>query len=224
MIKKWLVLMFFASNAFANGNGDNSPEAKVFSILVVFGVLFILGIINQSKKPKEITKDRLESLKAESDEFFAKLKNGEITEGPDTSLILKNNEVACLQEDSILYESRSKRIYAGTGTRIKGIYIGGGESTSVSQLKKIDQGTLTLTNQGLVFVGGLETRYFKFGQINAIKAWADAIEISSMKKQKNSLFEVRNPFIWEIYAKLLISGKVKVSSRKPRNKGSQKLP
>src|SRR5262245_26240718 len=128
-------------------------------------------------------------------DFFDKIQAGKFTP-PDTPLVLGADETAVLNEPSKLIEARATRVYAGGGTRVQGIYVGGGESSSVQALKELDSGTLTLTTKRLVFTGSMESRVSNVKDIVSVENWADAIEISTAKKAKRQVYVVRNPLIW----------------------------
>ena len=61
---------------------------------------------------------------------------------------------------------------------MKGIYIGGGASSSVQGLKQIDSGTVTLTTKRLVFTGSMESRVVSIKDIVSVQWLRDAIEVS----------------------------------------------
>jgi DNA-directed RNA polymerase subunit RPC12/RpoP len=114
-----------------------------------------------------------------------------------------------LDEPSKLIEARATRVYAGGGTRLKGIYIGGGESGSFQSLKELDSGTLTLTTKRLVFTGSMESRVVNIKEIVSIEPFgADAIVVSTGRKVKRQVYVVRNPIIWSTFIPMLIKGAV----------------
>ena len=94
--------------------------------------------------------EQLESMRAEAEEFLRRLGEGTF---PDVAvnIILQRMEIPVLSEDSRLFEARAYRVCVGGGTRIRGVYIGGGTSESPHQLREIDPGTLVLTTQRLIF-------------------------------------------------------------------------
>ena len=109
---------------------------------------------------------------------------------------LEASETAVLNEPSKLLEARATRLYAGGGTRVEGIYVGGGQSASSQTLKEVDSGTLTLTTKRLVFTGSMESRVVQFNDIVAVDAIGDAIELSVGNKAKRQIYLVHNPIIW----------------------------
>src|SRR5581483_7270492 len=110
-----------AITTFARPGHSSSSGDDLGIILVIGGVLVLVGAlvaagINASNKSKPVSPERLAQLQSEA--------------------------TALLNEPSKLIEARATRVYAGGGTRVKGIYIGGGQSTSVQRLKELDSGTL----------------------------------------------------------------------------------
>jgi hypothetical protein len=127
-----------------------------------------------------------------------------------TDLVLGAGEHALLVDAATLYETRSYRIYAGAGTSIKGVHVGGGRSWSEEELRRIDAGTLVLTNKRLVFDGGVENRAIKLSDIVSAAPLADAIEVSTQKRGKSLIFTVPNPLIWAPIVKAVASGPVEI--------------
>jgi len=111
----------------------------------------------KNKPVKPLSPEKLAELKAEAVSFLDKANEGKFTP-PDTPLVLAAGEVALLSEPSKLIEARATRVYAGGGTRVYGVYVGGGQSGSVQNLKELDSGTLTLTTKRPVFTGSMESR------------------------------------------------------------------
>jgi len=139
---------------------------------------------------------------------------------PDTPIIMRSGELPILHNPSELIEAKATRFYAGGGTRINGIYIGGGASRPVDALSKIDSGTLTLTTQRLVFDGEMQSRSVELKNLVSLKWYADAIEIASSKRSKSQVYAVANPILWQAIIKSVISGgltvvKQKVEATKP---------
>ena len=188
---------------------------KIFGIGVVLVVL-VFAAIYASKRSKTVSPAKLAQLQAEAKEFIDKVvATGKITVPDTIPVVLGTDETALLSEPSKLIEARATRVYAGGGTRIRGIYIGGGQSTSVQSLKKLDSGTLTLTTKRLVFTGSMESRVVNIKDIVSVEPIADAIEISGGKKAKRQVYMVHNPVIWVTLIKSVISGTLKVGATKP---------
>src|SRR5436190_3685409 len=195
-MKYWEIIASVARSSHTSSSTDNFANILVIGTVLVVGLVFVA--IAATKKPKRISQAKLAQLQAEAKDFFDKLTGtGKITV-PDTSIMLGADETALLHEPSKLIEARATRVYAGGGTRVKGIYIGGGQSTSIQSLKELDSGTLTLTTKRLVFTGSMESRVVNLKDIVSAQpvAGAGAIEISTAKRAKRQVYVVRNPIIW----------------------------
>ncbi len=192
----------FARSSYGSSGGD---FGKILIIGVVLLVRLAFAAINATKKPKPISQAQLAQLQAEATEFFDKIETGKFTP-PDTPLVLGTDEIALLNESSTLIEARATRVYAGGGTRVQGIYVGGGESSSVQALKQLDSGTLTLTTKRLVFTGSMESRVIDIKDIVSVGALADAIEISAARKAKRQVYVVHNPVLWGALLRTMSKG------------------
>src|SRR6266496_427892 len=177
----------------------------VFAIGVVLALVF--AAIYASKKLKTVSPAKLAQLQSEAKEFFDKIiATGKITVTDNIPVVLGTDETALLHEQSKLIEARATRVYAGAGTRVKGIYIGGGQSSSVQALKQLDSGTLTLTTKRLVFTGSMESRVIDIKDIVSVGALADAIEISAARKAKRQVYVVHNPVLWGALLRTMSKG------------------
>jgi hypothetical protein len=172
-------------------------------VVALVGLAF--AVINASRKPKPVTQEKLDEQSAEAMDFLEKLNTGKFSP-PDTPLVLAADEIALLHEPSTLIEARATRVYAGAGTSVEGIYLGGGQSSSVQSLKELDSGTLTLTTKRLVFTGSMESRVTNIKEIVLVQNFADAIEISSAKKTKRQVYLVPNPILWVANIRTAVGG------------------
>jgi ssDNA-binding Zn-finger/Zn-ribbon topoisomerase 1 len=207
-----------AVNSFAR-SGHGSSSADGLSKFLVIGVVALVGlafaVINASRKPKPVSPEKVAEQKAEAMDFLEKLNTGKFNP-PNTPLVLAADEIALLHEPSTLIEARATRVYAGGGTRVQGIYIGGGQSSSVQDLKELDSGTLTLTTKRLVFTGSMESRVANIKDIVSVQNFADAIEISTARKAKRQVYLVRNPLLWVANIRTAISGGFSMKLACPR--------
>ncbi len=139
-------------------------------------------------------------------------KNGKIPT-IKTSLILKNDEEAYLEEFVKLYEirsaSKSDRLYVG-GRVMKGIYVGGstGVSRRFDELREIDSGKLVLTNKRIIFDGKFNNRIMDLDKIVSIELYDDGFEIATEDKRQSQLYGgIRNPFLWKNLTTAIIKTK-----------------
>ena len=190
--------------------------ASDFGTLVVGLVLLVVVpvVIIAIKKAKRISR---EQLSAEAKEFFEKLlTTGKLSTPDNIPLVLGADEAALLHEPSKLIEARATRVYSGGGVRVmKGVYIGGGRSSSVQGLKQIDSGTLTLTTKRLVFTGSMESRAASIKDIVSVEPLPDGIEVTTGKKAKRQIYSVYNPIIWSMLVRYVAEGKLSANVIKP---------
>jgi hypothetical protein len=178
-----------------------------FLILLVIGVGIYIAIrvVNANA-----AKEALRLKRVAADAFLNNLTETKTLPEISVSIVLKKGETGVLQEQSNLFETRAQRLYGGGGTRIGKIYVGGGASESVQRLRRIDSGTLVLTNQRLVFDGGSQNRATNLADVLSASTWQDAIEISSSRRQKSQVYSVSNPTIWASMIQNLANGNISV--------------
>jgi len=173
--------------------------------------------IRAAVSPTPISQAKANQLNAEAKEFFDKLvTTGKISEPDNIPIVLGADEAALLQEPSKLIEARATRVHSGGGVRVmKGVYIGAGQSSSVQGLKKIDSGTLTLTNKRLVFTGSMESRVVNMKDIVSVEPLPDGIEVSTGQKAKLQIYSVHNPVIWTMLVRTVATGGLSATVIKP---------
>src|SRR5262249_28059046 len=126
-----------------------TPLEFILFIAICLAVL-LLPKIRRAKREKA---EKLSKMEQEAVAFFEQLNRAGFRP-VETRLILQKEEFALLEETCVgLQETRSFRVYAGGGTRVGKIYLGGGVSESEQRWKQIDSGTLTLTTNRIVFDG-----------------------------------------------------------------------
>jgi hypothetical protein len=186
----------------------------VFIVIVVIAVAILLvldAIRTYMNKGK--SEDRVKRMADEAKMFLERLEHRKELPSVAVDIVLKDGEFGIFQEPSILYESRSYRVFGGGGTDVAGIFIGGGASEAQQRLKQIDSGKIVLTNQRLVFDGQMENRVLNLKDVVSATPWTDAIEVGSSRKQKSQIYTVGNPLIWAPMIQMLASGKVRVLSQ-----------
>jgi hypothetical protein len=172
-------------------------------ILIIIVVLVVLGKIVFDKSKKTSQMEKTYSNVTELQQFIDAVKrNGKIPT-IKTSLILKSDEEAYLEEYVKLYEirsaSKSDRLYVG-GRVMKGIYVGGstGVSRRFDELREIDAGKLVLTNKRIIFDGNFNNRIMDLDKIISIELYDDGFEIATEDKRQSQLYGgIRNPFLWK---------------------------
>lgn len=182
----------------------------IFLAIIIVSIIFVgKKLVDKIKKRDQLSKmyDNVLEIKKYVEEF----KKNKRTPTIKTSLILKNDEEAYLEDTVKLYEirsaSKSDRLYIG-GRIMKGIFLGGstGVSRKFDELREIDSGKLVLTNKRVVFDGNFNTRTIDLEKIISIEIYDDGFEIACEDKKQSQLYGgIRNPFLW----KNLITGIVK---------------
>jgi hypothetical protein len=172
----------------------------VCSFLAVIAIVHIVGKRNSLEKQK---RNREEAYR-----FFADIKERKQVPITRVDVVLKDGELGVFQESTVLLETRAYRVFGGGGTRVGGIYIGGGASESHQRLKEIDSGILVLSNRRLIFDGRHENRSINLSDVISANAWLDAVEVSSSRRQKSQIYRVRNPIIWTQMIQMLASGEI----------------
>lgn len=155
--------------------------------------------IDEEKRKKEI-KEKEALRERRINEFLTKLGNGLINLKSSTNspIIPKKNEETNLVMPNVTFlESRAVRQtvggYGGPSFRVaKGVSFRFGgvsaRSESHEELRKIDQGTLLLTNKRLVFIGAKRTINIDLKKIIAIEPYKDGIGSQRENKQKTEYF------------------------------------
>lgn len=117
-----------------------------------------------------------------------------------TTIVLKGDEKCYYNEAAGLCETRAVRTYSGGGARIrvaKGVSIGGGQGSSSSrqEWKHLDTGTLSITNERIIFAGQKENRIFEFKKLVTcgLDKISGQIEISFSNRKKSARFSVLEP-------------------------------
>lgn len=150
-------------------------------------------------------------IRADSDEYFALLDHSEGLPIIPTNILLQPTERSFYCAPSALYETRAVRYYQSgfAGFRVaRGVWIGGSSGRSVSHQEwaKLDSGTLTVTNQRIVFDGGAQTRTVLLRKIVSVDSMRDSVEVSVENRQKSMVFEAANPLILATIIRLACKG------------------
>ena len=199
--------------AFAShrSSSSNDPSVQIFGAIAVVVFALVMIFINASRKPRQVTEDEWNILIREAENWYHSAVSGALPP-VSTNVILRPGEIPLLDESSTLAEARAVRVYGGGGTRIQGIYIGGGESTSFDELKNIDSGTITLTNQRLVFNGQLQQRVLANTDIVSARPYrGDAFSVSSQKRAKTQVYSVQNPVLWSYATQMVVRGDIHIT-------------
>jgi hypothetical protein len=131
------------------------------------------------------------------------LANGGTFVPCSTALLVKRDEVAYVDAPASLLKEVAKREFRG-GSQGVSVPLGGGVRYRVgamrgqmvtigTQWQTADSGTLTVTNQRVVYHGGRKTLEFLFTRLAALTAYSDAIDLGVTNRQATSSFRVPDP-------------------------------
>ena len=165
-------------------------------VLLILGIVAIAGFGFHKWQQSEHAKTIRAAQSAEANAFINNLAETQTLPEIAVDIVLKKGKKGLLQEPSRLMETRAVRHTGAMGTRIGKIYVGGARSESHQEYRRIDQGTLVLTTQRLVFDATSQSGATNIADVLSASAWPDAIEVSSSKRQKSQVYAVGNPMIW----------------------------
>src|SRR5712664_415843 len=114
-LTKWLEL---------NGVSTDTLKLLLGCAVVVALVIVIAAIFSKVRSAQR--EDLFRVQKLEAMESFNRLEKTGKLPATQTNIILQKGEVALLDEPTTFCEARSYRVGGGAGTRIGGVYIGGG--------------------------------------------------------------------------------------------------
>ena len=184
------------------GGGFFVPTAykvdKSQSITKIYGYKNIVFSIIRKKQEK---KEKKASAIQEANIFLEGVKKNKALPTVYSSLMLEAGEKAFLEENSVLAEPRAVRRSTGSGAGfrvMKGVYVGGysGRSESSQEWRMLDEGTLTLTNNRVIFRGSKENKTIPLDKIISISNSMGTVEVSLDGKSKPTAFKVNNSYIW----------------------------
>lgn len=189
----------------------SADTAIAVVVLTITGIAVLVAVMAGVRRRTRMRRasERLEHMSQAAQEYLDQLSRGTRPVPVQTAVFLPPDEVAVLVEpQSTLMEPRALRVYGGAGTRIGGIYVGGGVSESHQRLRTIASGELVLTTRRIVFDGDLESRAVKLTDVLSVQPWVDAIEVSTSRRQKNQFYSVQNPILWAEMIRRVAAGEL----------------
>jgi hypothetical protein len=180
----------------------NEVAQIITLLLFVGGGVALIGfmLLSNARENRKRALQTGQRLDAEAEEWLASIKQHDLLP-VESSIILKADEAAYYEAPSALYETRAVRYSAGGGLGFrvaKGVYLGGGGARSLSEQEwtQIDVGTLTVTNQRLVFNGAKADRVVPLKKIvSASTASLSQVEVTAEGRQKSMVLDAANPII-----------------------------
>lgn len=168
------------------------PALIVVSILI--GLWFLFK--GRDRKP---TDDDLAALCR----YFDNVNTARVFPTVELTVTPKKGEFGLINERANLYEMRAHRQSVGVSFRVaRGVYVGKRAYVSKQHLDRTGVGTVTLTNQRLLFVSAGRTVTIQVGDIIAAQAAGNSLQIHSQKRQRPVVLEFPSAQL----AALLIAG------------------
>jgi hypothetical protein len=98
---------------------------------------------------------------------------------------------------TIYMEPRAVHEYISgrTGIRLtKGVWIGGtrGHAESHQELRRVDYGTLTITNKRLIFIGKFKNQNLALNRVTFVNTYSDAIQVGKIGRERTMYFSANN--------------------------------
>jgi len=132
----------------------------------------------------------------------------------ETSLVLKRGEIAAAVVSASLCRYRTRTQYVG-GSQGLSIPLGHGFRYRVSSyrgqpiqsesLAKVDEGTLVVTNQRLVFLGSKRDISMPIVKLLQVQAFSDAVGIAREGKESRDIFLVAQPAYVVLFIQWVVS-------------------
>jgi hypothetical protein len=207
-------------------NNKNNPIWKKYGEQILFAREWErVGNGGLSDEEQRIRDEELQAAKIKY--WTERIKSGGLkvktirTESP--IILHKDEETICVLPNIYLNEARAVRVsrggYGGTSFRVaKGVSLRlgqfGSQSESHPEIRKIDQGTLVITNKRFVYCGSIKTVDIALSKIVQIDPFDDGINLHKENREKTQIFT------WTNYDSLehAISIGSKFLARKEQNK------
>lgn len=158
----------------------------IFIIIITISLFFyfIKRNLRVDNNKKDTAQDFLTSFQAS----FEKLRLIPIFTG-DIPALLRNEEYPILVFNCDLYEERNYRNYYGGGVRVaKGVSLFAGQSRSKSELQKLDNGSLIITDERLIFIGNKRNANIEYDKLLSLECYDNCITSHKIGKSKSEVF------------------------------------
>jgi len=176
-------------------SGEDYTTAYVIAAFA--GVILLIYIASKvgKRSNSQAQQQHKAQLVKEAEEFSARVhatrRGGVVTFPPvKTSVNLGRDEEAILSEIGGLMEQRSRRR----------------DGVSCKELHEIDRGEITLTSKRLIFHGAGQARVTNVADIVGVSLFLNAFQVATKRRQKVSVYCVRNPLIWNTVFTMLAKG------------------
>lgn len=158
----------------------------VFAIIIIsFATIYFLkSDTNSNRNSKEISKEMLEFFVSK----FEKYNIITIFYG-DVPALLRNEEYPVLVINCDLYEERNYRNYYGGSVRVaKGVSLFAGQSRSKSELQKLDNGSLIITDERIIFIGNKRNTSIEYDKLLSLECYDNCVTSHKIGKSKSEVF------------------------------------
>jgi len=177
-------------------NPEPNPELfrmDIFVLIVVVIALLVAGGVFWAKQNAEQERQKLERQNAIAESYVAQANRGGGLPAVDANVMLKRGEAAFYSAPTTLFETRAVRHHVAGhgGVRVaRGVWIGGtrGRAESHQEWRRIDDGSLTVTNQRIIFDGRKTNRTVPLDKLISFDTGLGEVEISTSSRQKSMVF------------------------------------
>jgi len=165
----------------------------IFILILAAIVLLVVGSVFWAKNNAEQERQSLERQNAIAESYVAQANRNGGLPTVDTNVMLKRGEAAFYSAPTTLYETRAVRHHTAGhgGVRVaRGVWIGGtrGKAESHQEWRHIDDGSLTVTNQRIIFDGRKTNRAVPLDKLISFDIGIGEVEISASNRQKSMVF------------------------------------
>lgn len=120
-------------------------------------------------------------------------------------ILLEEGERTHWYSSAVMMEERAVRQVQSYGIRGRGFYSGTSTGESHGELRRIDKGSLLLTNKRIVFNGNFKHLEYPLNKLTSLEEFKDAIEVGVSNRQKLQTYLVDEPSKWATYIKIAIN-------------------
>jgi hypothetical protein len=173
----------------------------ILIVILVFLIKSLTGAKDKEKKEKIEKTLKHKRIVEEARAYIEEAKKQKQLPVVPCSIMLGENEKAYFEEETKFIEPRAVRNGGGGGVRfrvVKGVYVGGfgGQGESHQELRIIDEGKVTLTNEKIFFSGSKESRTIPINKIIKVDPSIDGIRLEVESHSKNVSFLIGNSLAW----------------------------
>ncbi len=179
----------------------------VYIVLVIVTISLVVYFINRNgntnNNAKENVKDFLDNIQPAFDKF----KLMPIFTG-DVPAILRGEEYPVLVLNCSLYEERNYRNYYGGSFRVtKGVSLFAGQSRSQTELQKLDNGSLIITDERLIFIGNKRNTNIEYTNLLSLECYDNCVTVHKIGKSRAEVFFTSSSEIIKYFVEIFLKYK-----------------